>query len=682
MCESKPSGRLHDGATITLNGSSYRLVVLAPQETALIIPERLPSGKAAISVADIEGLHGAVDLLKQAAQIVTAINERLVDSLDGLTTRGMWRLMCSAELSTSFRDTLRSYAFACLKYGTNQLPERGSVIVPPCSRSQFDTQIAKLSSKAHSDLPWARLIEHLFTSTPRVTQGFYLFESEHDFDRFETTLGLEYQRSRKELSVLFDRACEARDLDASEWRKLDELSQTLLERQKLALEAQMESASPELRSVATRVRIAYARDGKPQFRATPYAEEFSEQLSLCARLLRDAKQRLPSFAIEAQNVLGDLVAWCTDKSEPDAWAESRTSWIAASDPDSVIDINLSAEEKVSRLGTKGGLQLVVSSFESPPQALGAVYEVVRKAAMTKGDLNVVFLRQLAVGGGASNAVLAGEKLPDPRGRPQYKVMTFSNTVAAAMVRGNAELILHATEWPRDQMNRLEDTAKGLVLLHEYGHTLGDFADYLGDLGASVEEANAEASALYSMQRLSPNDVQGAAVLGACWTPVHRTLQGLTEPHSQADIALFGEYEQAGGVRVDRASDRTIVRVINTEQIVTTAFAIALRMRLWEAGIPTAHHYGLTELFDAHDLGQDERIARAAARFVETLDEGTRAAMRRSTLEEVREYFSLRRLESIVVPLRDVIQAMPAYQSMAVIPTDSRLATLLDSVATA
>jgi hypothetical protein len=557
------------------------------------------------------------------------------------------------------------------------LTERASVIVPPFGRERFERELASLPAQVRGAFPWRRLLDQLFEPVPLVTQGFYAFESEVALARFERSLGPEYAQACEELRAVFDSALDPeRPPGTRPWQALDRLSQKVMDLQKARVEEALEHAPAPCRAPATRVRLDCDEGGRLEPTAVHYALEFSPELERCSRLLRDAHDCVPAFAIELRGVLSDLAAWCLDRSCDDAWAVSLPRWIGAQDTDNLLDVNLTFEEKVSRVGSKGGLQLIACAFDSVPGPLEATYGAIREEARRRQNLNILFLRQLVVGGGASNYTLAGEKLPDPDGYDQYKVMIFTNTTRTALVQGNTPLILSATEWPEREIDMLADSAALFVLFHEYGHTLGDYGEFLGDLGGSVEETNAEASAVYQTARLAPEHLERALVLGACWTPVRRTLQGPTESHSHADIALFGEYHAAGAVKVARVGDRNVVRVLRPDAIVRTAFATALRMRLWEAGIPMAQQAQLLEPFDVVDRAQDERIANGARRHVGALREATRASLRRKVLDEVRAYFAIERLERVAEPLRGVIATMPGFQSIALVPTDRRFGPLL------
>jgi hypothetical protein len=667
---------LPDGGDVVLNGSTYRLCVLGREETTFD-PSTLIRGGRKLTEAEAQGYRTALDVLDQLAQQVSLLNERLIDVRDGLTTRGAVALMQSPSVAVEFKELVTPYAFALLKHGSNVIAERGCVIVPPCGRSRFEQQVERLTQQERGGIDWKRWMDHLFDPVPRATQGFYLFE-EADWRRFEGTLGVDYGVACENLRELFDKAVvDVGAMGAQDWAQSDRLSQRIMDLQKAPLEAALEAAHPNCRSVVTRVQVNADGSGTLRMQGRHYSTEFAAELSSCASLLRQAHEALPQFATECREVLLDLACWCRDNSCHDSWAESRPVWIAAGNPDNLVDVSLTFEEKVSRIGSKGGLQLLVCAFDSVPEALRAVYATVQEQGRKRQNLNILFLRQLLVGGGASNYTLAGEKLPDPAGHPQYKVMTFTNTTRCAAVLANRPLILSATDWPEQEFDRLADAAKLQVLFHEYGHTYGDYAEFLGDLGGSVEETNAEASAIYQTARLAPDQLDAVLALEAAWAPVRRTLQGPTEAHSHANIVLFGEFAQAGGLQVVEQADRMLIRVFDAQTLVRVAFQIANRMRLWEQGLPKEHHEQLLEPFDPADRGQDDRIMQAALRIRNRLDEAERHRWRQTVLDECRAYFAIDRLLEISAPVRKLTTTMPGFQPLSVVPTDRRFASVLN-----
>jgi hypothetical protein len=669
--------RMRDGTDVVLNGLTYRIAVLGREETEFLPPTSYEDGRA-LTQDEVREFRGVLTLVDGLARVVNDLNERLLDRCDGRTNKLLTALIESTEVSIPFKQALLPYFFGLLKHGSNVLTERASVIVPPCSRADFEREIARLDPLGQALVGWQEVLDNLFDAVPLATQGFYLFESPSDLRRFERSLGAEYEATCDKLRKLFAHALQAPStMTTEQWDMLDRLSQKVVEQQKVPIEAAVEQGPQGCRSVASRVRIRCDADGKLTVRATHYSEEFANELEACARVLIQMRDAAPTCARELRAVLEDLAAWCVDRGEAEAWAESRPLWVAADDVDNVLDVNLTFEEKVSRIGSKGGLQLLVCSFDAVPERLRDVYATVREQARRQ-NLNILFLRQLVVGGGASNYTLAGEKLPDPAGRPRYKVMIFTNTTRSAMVLCNAPLIASATDWPSDDLERLADSAKLGVLFHEYGHTLGDYAEFLGDLGGSVEETNAEASAIYQTCRLAPDHLEPVVVLEACWTPIRRAMQGPTESHSHANIVLFDELLKAGAVRVEQQGTRKLVRVVDIDAAVDAAWGIAQRMRLWEAGIPIDRQTELIEPFDPNDRTQDDRVARARRRYAEQLDAGQRAELRQQVVEECRAWFAIERLYEVSRPLQEVIATMPGFQAVSVVATDYRFGLILQS----
>ena len=671
-----PERRLRDGADLIINGSTYRLTLIAGEQA------RLDTGTATVGgqlmrARDAERLREAMAILEEVAQEVTALNERLLDPIDGVTNRGVHALLRAPETSDAFKDALRPYAFALFKHGCNVHTERGSVIVPPVSRECFEVELAKLPAQARGSLPWRDFLDHVFEPVPLVTQGFYVFDRTDDLRRFNVLLGPEYAQISKKLRRVFDEAIrEGGEIPERRWQLFDHLSQQALARQKVLLESALDDAEPEVTAVATRVHIRCYEGGTFRFLLRPYSYAFARELDRCAALLDRAHAVMPPFACETREVLADLADWCRERTDDPSWAVSRPSWIAASDPSNLIDVSLTAEEKISRLGSKGGFQLVVSAFDTVPDAVRPVLDLVQREAKQRQNLNIVWLRHLLVGGSASNATIAGEKLPDPDGYDQYKVMTFTNAVRGAMVRANAEHIVLATSLSSEDIVRLGDAANVLVLLHENGHTLGDHAAFLGEVSASVEETNAEASVLVQARRFAPAFLDDLACLLGCWMPVQRTMQGPTEPHSHANIVLFDALRAAGAVQFAERAGRTILEVVSVDDAAHVSFALAMMMRCWEAGLPEALHEEVLEPFDPLDQGQDVRLAQRMRDKRDGLSTDERQRMRQQVVAECRAFFSAERIAQLSAPLQAIVARLPRVQPLTLVPTDRRFHAVL------
>jgi hypothetical protein len=177
--------------------------------------------------------------------------------------------------------------------------------------------------------------------------------------------------------------------------------------------------------------------------------------------------------------------------------------------------------------------------------------------------------------------------------------------------------------------------------------------------------------------MAPGHLEPVVVLEACWTPVRRAMQGPTESHSHANMVIFDELLKAGAVRVEQDGKRRVVRAIDIDCAVDVAWGMAQRMRLWEVGVPMARQTVLIEPFDPKDRTQDERVARARRRYVETLPEAERVELRQAVLEECRAYFATERLYEVSRPLQEVIATMPGFQAVSVVPTDRRFGLLIE-----
>jgi hypothetical protein len=115
-------------------------------------------------------------------------------------------------------------------------------------------------------------------------------------------------------------------------------------------------------------------------------------------------------------------------------------------------------------------------------------------------------------------------------------------------------------------------------------------------------------------------------------------------------------------------------VKNPDACVETAFQTAIKMRLWEKGIPERLHAQFKEPFAATDASQDKRIIDKALAWVAA--QSDMQTLKNETIKEVNEFFENSRLIGIGAKLNGVIAGMPTEQPLAIIPTDNRLAALV------
>jgi len=685
--------KLVDGQKFRLDTiRDYKLVVIGGAETAFN-----PKG---LSKKDAKAYSTALSILEEAAQTVSRMSNRLLDSADGLTTEGVAILLQNKDaLNPEFLEKISPYLLAILKSGKTSDGHRQTVFIPPCERAQFEAEIGYLPEKIRKSFDWSGWLDHLYDPVPKVGDGFYLFKSQADWDRFEVSLGDKYARLKRQLQKLFTKAL-TEPLDHVELKKYDSLSSKLLEIQKAKLEEALKT-NKYARGMCTRVRVGVSSSGKLSFSVTHYTEEFKDELKLLAKKIREAKRTLPQGpqTAELRAVLDAQAKWCLEQTRNPDWGKSLPIWVTAKDPKNRIDCNLTCEEKVSQIGQKSTFQIHVSQFAEVPPALQNLWDAVQeRASKGKGKkslekTNMLLLVTTIVGGHNVNLTIAGEKLPDPANEPWYKSMTFTNTASAGVSRASAEAIAFVTGLSLEDVKKLAPVVIAAVILHEFGHTLGDHAKFLEEYGGYVEEKNAQASALYLILRFAPELLLQAAIYESCWTPPRRAQAGILEQHSRSDLSLFEDYLKAGAVEIVEKDGHHIVQIRDIELLVKTAFEQVIHMRLLEKGIPSKYHSQFMEPLNPADPEQDVRITQKAVAWmkqppekvlkhlkVKTVSEA-RKLLKAAAYSEAKRLFSdahMRKIGRVLEPvLDDMVRAeiplplsivLPGYKPMEAIVT--------------
>ena len=625
--------------------------------------------------------EGALERLKDAAQIVTQMADRLIDSEDGLTQKGVGLISKDLDkLDPQFAEQISGYLFAMLKYGGTVDPMKGTVLIPPCTREKFEIELSSLPKEASANFDFAKWLDHLYDPVPRVTEGFYLFESKGDWGRFEASLGKEHADTNTLLHVTFDKLLhllpEAEGTHLASMDMYVELSQRVMEMQKKVLEPVL-AEDQYARGMSTRVRIKVDEDGKVSLSTTHYTEEFKDDLAALAAKLREASDTLPDLASELRMVLNAHADWCEAKTTDPDWGRSSPTWVNAKDPSNLIDVNVTAEEKVSHIGQKGIFHMQVTQHVDLPESLSKLWGVVQEQA-SREHVSMLALRTLVVGGHTVHMTIAGEKLPDPAGEPLYKSMIFTNALGDIVVRSSGPSILSATGIDVAAFPRLSDAVTQGIIQHEYGHTKGDHAKFLEQYGGFVEETNAQGCALYDTMRNTPDMIQEMILFESLWMPIRRARSGILEQHSRSDLVLLNEYLKAGALEIVEKDGRHIVQLRDQNLLLETAFQTATKMRLWEKGIPSRPHSQFTEPFDSHDSGQDARITKAGVEWFGDQEQAVQARLKQETFAEAEAFFSEdkmreigKKIQPILNQLRDIPQPMAA-----IIPGDKRMSYLV------
>jgi len=661
------------GDTITLSGKQYRLYPLGADFTSLELPK-------SISKKDAKAYNNALEELNQAAQTMMLMSNRLVDSQDGLTSQGADILARNmSHLSPAFAKKIQGYLLGLLAHGGTNHQIRASVIIPPCERAEFEAEFSRIPKDALKGFDLSAWLGHVYDHVPRAAQGFYRFNSGPSWQNFENSLGERYARIKRRLRTLFNKGVRG-VLSLEDAAKYDRLSQQLVEIQKKRLTSALEGKNNEYaRALSTRVMLSVDRLGRIRKSVQHYTEAFEQELSGIRASLLKARDALPEWASELRTVLAAQADWCIDTSRNPDWGNSLKIWLNATDTSGILDVSVTAEEKASRIGAKGVPHLLVSQHAELPPYLESILETV-KAQAAKKNINILLLKTLLVGGFATYYTISGENLPDEKDPPPevQKSMTFTNT-SGLIILVNAKKMATVAGTTEEHVRSFKGVPEIHVILHEFGHTMGDHAKWLGELAGSVEETNAQASSIYLTHKFKPESLEGMLIQEACWTPVRRTMAGPAEQHSHSDIVLVDEYLKSGGLRIVKHDDTTAhLEIVDTNVLVQTAFDKAIQMRLWEKGIPTGFHAQFQEPVNQADVGleQEARILKTALDWKAARPEAEQKRMQATTLGEVTDYFADERLHKIGRKLDPVIRSIPPDLAMAIIPTYEPIAQLV------
>ncbi len=661
---------LKHGEVIRANQDQLEVVLIGDADTALEFAEGTDPGT-------MRAYQSAIGVLRLAARRVQNMSDSLRDPRSGRTVEGA-RILTEnlRDLSPDFASRIKGYLLSLFCEGGTLLSSRSTVLVPPMARTSFENGLSDLPD-LEDGFDWSAWLDHAYDAFPYMTEGHYLFETDADRQRFRTLIG-SHATGLEELEREFLRATSCSP-DVVHWDIIEEASHELKKLQEQLFAAVLED-DPISRAHSTRVHVTVGEGtalSPESLNLTPvhYSKEFSADLGGLATELRRAAALLPDMASQLRTVLEAQASWAETQTDDPNWGLAIEAWIQANDPSSILDVNVTFEEKTSHIGGKGIPLLHVAQHVEPPPEVQGVWKSVQKHAEARG-VHTLLLRTLLVGGESAYMTSTGEKLPDASGQPAYKSMTFANIAPISMVACQADAYAAATGTTREEALAVGSIPVVGVALHEYGHTLGEHVEFLGALGTSVEETNAQSSAVYLAARYAAESLEKLLQFEAAWMPVRRTRQGPTEAHSHSDLVLFDEYTKAGGLEITSGDEEPSVQVVDPEAVVSTAFRAAWKMRLWERGIPLRMHSEILEgvTFDPRDSEQDARIARAADQLM--TGRGDVEVPRAEVVAEVETFFALDRLKAIARRLEPVLAHMPPEQPRTIIPTDRHVAMLM------
>lgn len=663
--------KIRSGSTVQIcPGEKVVVNVLPRHSTEFLPPEGMDQGTA-------DRYRAVLAELKNVCPIMDQLTERLLDGKDGLTGQGARILGANlACLEGSTKEKLQGYLLGLLKNGGVLHTTRGSNLIPPFAREQFEQAIGSLPSGVGEGFAWSEWLDHLYDAYPAAGQGFFLFESPEDQANYrELVIGsmANGEDHFAEINALFRKGWSSGDLSRDEARKLAELSQEVAEAEKKIMKPYLVGDAADMN---TRVRISCDSRGSISLSSTHYVQEFGPQLAQVAAILRRAEEAAPLEAQELRAILTAQADWCTtqDRAPGVPWGESLAIWVNSHDPECVLDVNVVCEEKVSKLGRKADFHISVNQHEAPPAEIASAWAKITELTSSRG-VHTVPLQTLLVGGHSSKYFTSGEKLPDLDDRPCHKSMTFLNTT---LLRAQSESATYCLLMGIPESEIADYVFTGLLSVgaHETGHTLGTQVEELGESAGPLEEVNAQCSAVYLGGVLFPEaDARRVALVNLLKRPVERAKIGPTEQHSISDIVHVEEHLAAGTVVF--AADGKSLRLVDLAKAQQVSFETAMKARLWEKGIPRQYHADLVGSEVFRDLDAHDRIMERARRFNEAA-RGQFSAHWATVVAEVEAYIASPRLLEISRKLRPIIEAMPEASPLNVFPCDEGYLALVEA----
>ena len=661
------------GTVCRQNGQTYRIVAVTDADKEFIPP-------AGISPEDEMKLVVMQRHAERARELISEIGFRLFDPQDGKTIEGVSRLAKSIHIfSPKDQTTLGQFILMQNHNGATLHSKLGGVLVPPFSRARFEGLINELSPDVSSDFDWEGWLDHVFDPLPLNTQGVYLFKSQQDVERFHKGLrasSAEYGMWCDTVTDLFNRAVEQGDLTANEWSQYHELSQKIGEVQVKKINSVLEN-DEAAQGLSTRVKFSIDEDGNFSWDTVHYLDEFSGAWEKIAEACDEAASHAPSFASELVGVIHATNEWMRTSDRDLDWGRTNSTWVAASDPSNALDWLITCEEVHTHIGQKGFPQIAIAQHHAdvPAQLVETLKLLFEKAK----EMNVipVLLRTLIVGGSNEHGVLLGENLPD-EGSPR-KSMTFMNTCGSVLIAPNFEQIAACLGREVKDIEKFKDLGGLQVAFHEYGHNLGGLAKHLQQHSSPTEEVNAQASAVYLAARYM-EDATDIMEIAALWTPIRRAFQGPTEQHSKSDIYLIGKYLESGAVELRTEGSKSYLHLANAGLLAQIAFDEAIKMRLWEAGIPSELHREFQVALE-YNPGeeQDFRIKASVQSYLEKHEDRIQE-WQQKCFEEAEAAFKSEEMNRIALILKPVMDCCPTEQILSFFPARPEIKALLGAAA--
>lgn len=633
--------------------------------------------------------RAALNKLTDATEVVQTIADRLMDPLDGDTTRGVRALITHRnDLDPVFFDRARGYLYGLLAAGSTLEPARGAVIIPPVTREELSAVIARIPALREPLFDTTRWLDHLYDPRPNIGQGFYLFKSPRDWERFIEALVEASPTARRaiiEVQKIFNDFVGRETLPAELRVQYDALSRVILAEQENFLSRSLEHTEGA-NDPLTRVYLEVRSGSEPRLKPLPFSSEFGPELMRLSGLLLTAEALLPPSAHELRATLVDQAAWCSQPSESPHWGQPSTVWIGAHDPGAVLDIQVDWAETVALLGDKRSPQMIVAQHLPPEEAAPfAPPPPVTPHLPTHGvpESHLPLVRALAIGGTASHGVVSPEKMIDAPADPELPPGTaiigtietikrpiFTNVTPLEVMHDAGALAASDTA----QGEALKNAALIAAQLRESSHTDTSTQLLGGDTGELTAHGYALTGAIARAVTAPPASVEPLLDILVGYEAVKAVRANLEGTQERATIGVISELIERKALSVDASPAGLRVVSGPPHIVIETARALQNKLQLWQIGIPKSVQPTISK--EDIDRLEPHLLIQAGWSFARSLDQLTRRRLREEARREVELFFGQRAHTDLADAIRPLVDLLPSGRLCAVMVSDPALRGLL------
>lgn len=630
--------------------------------------------------------RAALDTLTDATKVVQAIADRLMDPLDGETTRGARALIAHRhDLSPQFFERIRGYLYGLTTNGGTLDSATGAVLVPPVPREEFARQTAHLPPFTDGSINLSRLLDHLYDARPWVGQGFYLFETRGDWERFNAKLAAAnpgVSGTFASLERLFEQMTGQESIPREMLDRYGALSREILRAQERLLEGALATINGALDPHSRVVLTVSAGDAGVHASVHPFSTVFDADLMRISGHLLTAASLLPADCGGLSAELTKHAAWCRTPSEDPHWGQPSVRGLNTANQGATIDLHFDWAESVSIafLGDKRCPQMIVAQHLTPAEAAEfAVPPPLSPPTVGPGvpETYLPLVRALAIGGAARYTVISPEETIDATLDPRLP----ANTPVLNTIERNTRPICTNIE--------------PLGVLYEAGLLIHGDGAHVQSLGRAAivaaqlrEASRPDISTQFLGGQTGELTAHGFALAGAVARAVN------APPHSSGPLldvligyeaiaavrsSLEGTRERAalGIIRQLRAdgalsieSSAGVLRIVAAPPTTVAEAARALQNQLilWQLGLPRAAQNTLSST----DSSAIHLLVQAGWSYAQNLPRDVRLRLREEARREVELFFQRDASADLVELLRPLVDRTPPGHFYAVLATDPAL----------